>query len=577
MLNSTNLSGVSIKESIFSRQIQETAEVYLSIPNDDLLWGFRKRRGLPTGNGKMLDGWYGSGIFHVFGQIVGGLARLYKTTGDVRLRNKAETLLTGWAECMEDDGFALQNNSSKCGPFSYYEYEKLCGGLNDCIEFLQNDLAKECLSKLTDWAIMTLDDSCTKLTEDHAPNFEWYTVPENCYRAYLLTGDEKYKEFAKKWEYPLYWDNFIEATENLEIVPRHAYSHVNTFSSAAMAYRVTGEGKYLSIIKNAYDYITSTQIYATGGYGPRELMFKDKDHLGKTLVEPLELCFGHVEVSCCSWAVFKLCRYLLEFTGEAKYADWAEKVLYNCILPELMPRNDGKLMYYAYYYLEGAVKNRHDGRMANGHTFEWCCCSGTFPQAIAEYSNLIYWKGDDEIRIAQYIPSVYQTEISGKNVVIEIETDYPNSGMIKIKTQTEAPFTLKLRKPQWANQINVDGKIAEAENGWISVDITGNCETDAEIELPLYFNVIDDSHPDLAALCYGPVVLTGDYSGEFTGDMNAPESWIQRVSQDSLYFISKPGTSRCYPYRSHSFKPFYMVPENEVYYLYHKFHTDNKN
>ena len=37
------------------------------------------------------------------------------------------------------------------------------------------------------------------------------------------------------------------------IGPRHAYSHVNTMSSAAKAYEVLGDEKYLTACKNAYD------------------------------------------------------------------------------------------------------------------------------------------------------------------------------------------------------------------------------------------------------------------------------------------------------------------------------------
>ena len=35
----------------------------------------------------------------------------------------------------------------------------------------------------------------------------------------------------------------------------HAYSHVNTLSSAAMAYAVSGEERYLKTIVNAYDWL----------------------------------------------------------------------------------------------------------------------------------------------------------------------------------------------------------------------------------------------------------------------------------------------------------------------------------
>ena len=48
---------------------------------------------------------------------------------------------------------------------------------------------------------------------------------------------------------------------------RHAYSHCNTLSSAAMTYAVTSDPKYLDTIVNAHDWFQRTQVYATGGFG----------------------------------------------------------------------------------------------------------------------------------------------------------------------------------------------------------------------------------------------------------------------------------------------------------------------
>jgi hypothetical protein len=44
----------------------------------------------------------------------------------------------------------------------------------------------------------------------------------------------------------------------------HAYSHVNTFSSAAMTYAVSGDAKCLDGPRAAYDYFDETQLFATG-------------------------------------------------------------------------------------------------------------------------------------------------------------------------------------------------------------------------------------------------------------------------------------------------------------------------
>lgn len=112
---------------------------------------------------------------------------------------------------------------------------------------------------------------------------EWYALPENLYRAYLLTGDSRYRDFAKIWHYESYWGHLVEKKHSMTGL--HAYSHVNTLSSAAMAYAVSSDASYLSAIVNGYEILQKTQVFATGGYGPGERMANQ---------------YGHWEILCIS-------------------------------------------------------------------------------------------------------------------------------------------------------------------------------------------------------------------------------------------------------------------------------------
>ena len=111
-----------------------------------------------------------------------------------------------------------------------------------------------------------------------------------------------YKEFADVWLYPAYWDKFAETADPRDAQGVHAYSHCNTFSSAALAYDVTGDEKYLRILKNFYDWMQRRQTYATGGYGPDERFVYSDGALG----DSLEVYSASFECPCCSWAVFKV-------------------------------------------------------------------------------------------------------------------------------------------------------------------------------------------------------------------------------------------------------------------------------
>ena len=264
-------SDVRLKNSMFLRQVEETSRYLMEVPDDSWLYGFRKRAGKPS-PGTELFGWYGHGIFHVFGQMLGGMVKLAAGTANPDLGTKAIRLAEGWAGCMEKDGYCCYKPRGAVNDL-HYEYEKLLGGLLDLHEYAGYDKALGWASSMTDWAMANLDREIVhRYREPTKVNFtfyrEWYTLSESLYRAFELTGDEKYRTFARVWEYPDYWNRFLDPASTLE--PCHAYSHVNTLSGAARAYRVTGEERYLQIIENAYRRIFPEHTYATGGYGPAD-------------------------------------------------------------------------------------------------------------------------------------------------------------------------------------------------------------------------------------------------------------------------------------------------------------------
>ena len=131
-----------------------------------------------------LGGWYSSDVFHVFGQILSGLARLHAATGDPACREKAEALLAGWAECVEPDGYFYYSRKPNA---PHYIYDKMVGGLTDMVLFCDSKLAAESLAKITGWAVKNLDRS----NPYACGGTEWYTLSENLYRAHRATGDPR--------------------------------------------------------------------------------------------------------------------------------------------------------------------------------------------------------------------------------------------------------------------------------------------------------------------------------------------------------------------------------------------------
>ncbi|HET7841449.1 MAG TPA: beta-L-arabinofuranosidase domain-containing protein, partial [Terriglobia bacterium] len=289
--------GVTLRESRWLKQVQMARNYYVNVSNDDILCGFRAAAGLAA-PGKPLGGWCAKDSQIVFGQWLSGMARLSRATGDGALHDKAGTLMTEWAKTVKPDG--------DCG-MPHYAWDKLVCGLVDMSLYAGNQDAVPLLEQSTNWAIKNLrHDPMIVLPKDNKIYYgdppEWYTLAENQFRAYQLTGNPKFKDFAQRWLYHEYWNKFATTASPSDVKGVHAYSHVNTLSSAAMTYAVLGDQTYLQIIKNAYDFLQNTQCYATGGFGPNERFMAADGSLGKAL----ETRADTFETMCGSRAAFKL-------------------------------------------------------------------------------------------------------------------------------------------------------------------------------------------------------------------------------------------------------------------------------
>jgi uncharacterized protein len=593
-LNGFEYENVELLDSPFLKQRDYTIALYLNHPsNNDILHGVRKLSGIKT-EAHGMPGW-GPCV----GQYFGAYAKLYRATCDRRIYDKCIDLFDGWTECADICEKVLDQGT--------YMYEKLIGGLLDMYEYMDVKRTRVYVWRLTEHAKAKFDTNIPRDgLQDHRMKgqIEWYTLPENLYRAYQLFGDTLYKEFAEIWLYDYMWDK--AAADDFQIGPRHAYSHVNCLSSAARAYIVTEDEKYLAVIEKAYREILAHHTYATGGYGPAETLFGEGDgFLGDMLKSNWDFpggkgitytnfaggtvarsdTWGSCEVSCCAWAVFKLCNYLLKLTGNARYGDWAEKMLVNGTLGQLPITENGKVMYYASYFVNGAVKSVDDRRLTDGGGNNvWQCCTGTFPQDVAEYANMIYYRDDNGLYVSQYIPSLVEFEHMGHKIALKSTANFPKEqrAIFTVHTGEPVPFSLKLRVPSWAandacvyvNDSRQD--ISVIPDTWLSLEREWSDGDTVRLELPyvLAFQSVDRVNQNIVALTYGPLALACDEMTILVGDREHPENWLKPVEGAFATFETLPGHSGKYEFILRRFRPYYQIGPMEWYYMYNRIYPD---
>ena len=477
---------------------------YLALDNDRLLKVYRQRAGLPA-PGADMGGWYDADGFvpgHSLGQYISGLARIGASTGDTSCQAKAGELVEGFAAAFDRTKNVYAGpNAEQLWPC--YILDKHIAGLIDASALSRVTLAHDLLPRVYRAAIPYIpEQGRDRIGKKDPPYDETYVLPENLFTAAAMTSDAAMRERAIR--YLLDRDFFDPLARGEDVLPgRHAYSHAIALSSAGKAHLVLRDQKYLLAMQHASTLLAQTQQFATGGWGPNEQFIEP--HKGQ-LYASLQTTQDHFETPCGSYAATKLARYLICATGEARYGDGLERVLFNALLAAKDPDSDGDYPYYSTY--SAAARKVY-------YPKKWPCCSGTLVQGVADYVKNIYFRADDGIRVNLYAPSIVRWMHGSTAITLTQETGYPvdSRALLRVKMNLPTQFSLGLRLPAWLAApatLRVNGVAVHAteQQGWAILHRVWRDGDTVELDLPhsLYTEVIDDLHPDTVAVLRGPLV-----------------------------------------------------------------------
>ena len=506
---------VSLNSELHQRQLDNTHAVLMGLNEDALMKPFRAMSGLPA-PGDDLGGWYmykpdydyrkdSAGLCPggTFGQWVSALARSCAVTGDPATREKVLRLNRLYSQSVAS-GFFEKNR------FPAYCYDKLVCGLIDAHQFANDPQAFEILRQTTDIVLPNLPphavdrEQSWRTGKDISYNWdESYTLPENLFLAYQRGAGERYKQLAIRFlDDTTYFDPLAAG---VNVLPgKHAYSYVNALNSAMQAYLTLGSEKHLRAARNAFEMLVTTQSFATGGWGPDELL---REPGSGALVASLSDQHKSFETPCGAYAHFKLTRSLLRVTRDARYGDSMERVMYNTVLGAKPLQPDGTAFYYSDY-------NFHGRKSYSNH--RWPCCSGTLPQVAADYHINVYFYDAQDLVVNLYIPSTVRWKLTGSQIELRQTRNYPFDSVVHFELLMASPseFRLHLRIPAWTSSasVSVNGKrlTVDLEPGtFAAIRRTWKSGDRIELELPMTtrLEAIDRQHPDTVALIHGPLVL----------------------------------------------------------------------
>jgi DUF1680 family protein len=505
---------VALASELHEKQREETHSVLMGLSEDGLLKPFRQMSGQPA-PGEDLGGWYhynpdykwgededGFAPSCTFGQWVSALARMYAITRDPATRDKVLRLNRLYAQTISGDYYDKNR-------FPTYCYDKLVCGLIDSHLYVGDPDAFSILEHTTNTALPHFPKRAVEHGKDWRPNkdqsWTWdesYTISENLFLAYQRGAGERYRELGRQYLDDEYYDPLAEGRNVL--AGRHAYSYVNSLSSAMQAYLTLGSQKYLRAATNAFEML-SKQSFVTGGWGPDEMLrAPDSPDVAASLTET----HSSFETPCGSYAHFKLTRYLLRVTRDSRYGDSMERVMYNTVLGAKPLQADGRTFYYSDYNFKG-----HKVYSVHQH---WACCSGTLPQVAADYRINTYFRDSRGVFVNLYIPSTLQWTQDGAHIALTQKSLYPFDNVVQFEVKTSQPreFTLTFRIPAWANgaSISVNGRRAQTSvtpGAFAAVHRRWSTGDRIELDMPMAMRLepVDPQHPQTVALVFGPLVL----------------------------------------------------------------------
>lgn len=519
-LDEVTYGQVELRPGLHQSQLEQTHSVLMGLDENSLLRPFRARARFDA-PGVELGGWYssdGAVPAHCFGQWLSALSRYYAMTGDEATRAKVHRLVEGFAATVEPEGKFYERYPDARG----YSYDLTALGLIDAHRLTHQANALKALAGTTRAVAQYLPGKAVPLfgklvcdpgrqCKDHT-----YVIPENQFIAWQHSGDPLHLKMARQYLFDELFDPLSRGENALR--GRHAYTYANALCSAAKAYLVLGDDKYLRAAKNGFAFIDS-QSYATGGWGPNEVFTPhgpDSDNPKGVKIDDLHDSLAKTDKSfetCGAYAHFKLTRYLLRITKDPRYGDSLERVMYNTVLGAKPLQPDGRAFYYSSYSPAARKEYAHE---AKGEWVRWPCCGGSLPQVAADYRIGAYFSDPEGPYVNLYIPSTLRWKQRGNEIALSQTGSYPLGDEVTLTVSASRPsqFTLRLRIPAWAKNasVAVNGKrIAETVEPGTFASLRREWKSGDRIELELPHSLelkpVDAQHPHTAALACGPLVL----------------------------------------------------------------------
>ncbi|MFI7448347.1 glycoside hydrolase family 127 protein [Nonomuraea sp. NPDC049714] len=309
--------------------------------------------------------------------------------------------------------------------------------------------------QLTEVAVRAADHVCRRFmtgaqTCGH-PEIEMALV-----ELYRATGAERYLEMARRFverrglpalgEIHLgraYFQDDVPV-RRAPVLRGHAVRALYLACGAVDVAVETGDEELLKSVETQWERTVARRTHLTGGMGSRHA----DEAYGDDFELPPDRAYAE---TCAGIASVMLSHRLLLATGDARYADLAERTLYNVLATSVAL--DGRSFFYANPLavrvpaepLAGVASHAAGGGLRSPW-FDVSCCPNNIARTLASLAAYVATGSAGGVQIHQYTPG----EIRHGDLALRVETGYPWTGGVRVRVLEGGSARISLRVPAWA-------------------------------------------------------------------------------------------------------------------------------
>ena len=452
-----------------------------------------------------------------FYKTLEAMASLYAVTKEPSIDRKMDEAIEVIGKAQRSDGYLYtksiieQKQSGRARPFddklSFEAYN--FGHLMTAASVHHRATGKKSLLHIAEKAARFLDSFYRQATPEQTRNAICPSHYMGLVELYRTTRNKEYLDLAKRL---IDLRGTVEGTDDnsdrapfreMKKVVGHAVRANYLFAGVADVFAENGDSSLFQTLGLLWDNVTNRKMYITGGCGALyDGVSVDGTSYKPDTVQKVHQSYGrdyqlpnhsaHNE-TCANignllwnWRMFLV-------TGEAKYMDVAELVLYNSILSGISV--DGEDFFYT-NPLAASRNYPYSLRWQGGRkpyiALSNCCPPNTV-RTLAQVGAYFYSLDNKGININLYGGSTLSTVLkNGSPVSLEQKTDYPWTGSIRIeiKEAPKEPFSIGLRIPAWSGtaSIRVNGvaiKDPVRTSGYQELERSWKKGDYIELELPM--------------------------------------------------------------------------------------------